>query len=155
MLRRFSPLSSWRKRSYCSSMYSKMAPKLFELSMASPKPGVSTTVRRSLTPRSSISTVEASSLTVCFCFSTEKIDYWSVRNVYRELSSSPMASGIMRSGYRSVRNRLFTSVDLPSPDSPTTIRVNSKPFFTDLRCTWLGRLAKPTYPGVSMLENCK
>lgn len=71
MFRRFSPLSSWRKRSYCSSMYSKMAPKLFELSMASPKPGVSTTVRRSLTPRSSISTVEASSLTVCFCFSAE------------------------------------------------------------------------------------
>lgn len=79
MLRRFSPLSSWRKRSYCSSMYSKMAPKLFELSMASPKPGVSTTVRRSLTPRSSISTVEASNLTVCFCFSAEQIDYWLVR----------------------------------------------------------------------------
>lgn len=27
---------------------------------------------------------------------------------------------------------------------PTTIQVNWKPFFTDLRCTWLGRLAKPT-----------
>ncbi len=29
---------------------------------------------------------------------------------------------------------------------PTTIRVNSKPRFTDFLYTWLGRLAKPTYP---------
>lgn len=28
---------------------------------------------------------------------------------------------------------------------PATMRVKSKPFFTDLRCTWLGRVAKPTY----------
>ena len=40
--------------------------KLSVLSMASPKPGVSTTVRRSLTPLSSISTVDASNLTVFF-----------------------------------------------------------------------------------------
>lgn len=38
---------------------------LSELSIASPKPGVSTTVSRSFTPRSSISTVEASNFTVC------------------------------------------------------------------------------------------
>lgn len=38
--------------------------------------------------------------------------------------------------------------------SPTTIRVNSKPFLTDLRWTWFGRLANPTYPGVSGLVNC-
>ena len=38
-------------------------------------------------------------------------------------------------------------------NSPTTINVNSNPFFTDLRWTWLGRLANPTYPGVSGLVN--
>lgn len=42
------------------------------LSIASPKPGVSTTVKRNLTPRSSISTVEASSFTVWFAFSEKK-----------------------------------------------------------------------------------
>ena len=31
-------------------------------------------------------------------------------------------------------------------DVPTTITVNWKPFRTLLRWTWLGRLAKPTYP---------
>lgn len=46
-----------------------------------------------------------------------------------------MASGMVRSGYRSVKNRLLTRVDFPKPDSPTTMSVNSKPFFTDLRCT--------------------
>lgn len=60
-----------------------------------------------------------------------------------------------RSGYRSVKNKLLTKVDLPNPDSPTTISVNSKPFFTDLRCTWFGKLAKPTNPGDSTLLNCK
>jgi hypothetical protein len=34
-----------------------------------------------------------------------------------------------------VRNKLFTKVDFPRPDSPTTISVNSNPFFTDFRCT--------------------
>jgi len=29
---------------------------------------------------------------------------------------------------------------------PTTSRVNWKPCLMDLRCTWLGRLAKPTKP---------
>lgn len=29
--------------------------------------------------------------------------------------------------------------------SPATMRVKSKPFFTDFRWTWLGRVAKPTY----------
>lgn len=66
-----------------------------------------------------------------------------------------MASGTTRSGYKSVKNSEFTSVDFPSPDSPTIIRVNSNPFLTDLRWTWLGRLANPTYPAVSRDENCK
>lgn len=77
ILRRLSPLSSRKKRSYCSSMYCNIALKLFELSMASPKPGVSTTVRRNLTPRSSISTVDASNFTVCFCFSVENVQKWT------------------------------------------------------------------------------
>lgn len=34
------------------------------------------------------------------------------------------------------------------------MRVNSKPFFTDFRCTWFGKFANPTYPGVSGLVNC-
>lgn len=58
--------------------------------------------------------------------------------------NSPMASGTTLSGYKSVRKRELTSVDFPNPDSPTIISVNSKPFFTDLRCTWFGKLAKPT-----------
>ena len=33
--------------------------------------------------------------------------------------------------YISVRNIEFIKVDLPNPVSPTTIKVNSKPFFTD------------------------
>jgi hypothetical protein len=42
----------------------------------------------------------------------------------------------------SARNMELMSVDLPSPDSPTTINVNSNPFLTALRYTWLGRLKK-------------
>lgn len=57
------------------------------------------------------------------------------------------------SGYKSVKNNEVTNVDFPSPLSPTTISVNSKPFFTDFRWTWFGKFAKPTYPGVSRLEN--
>lgn len=79
MFRRFNPLSSRKNRSYCSSIYSRMALKLSELLMASPKPGVSTTVRRSFTPRSSISTVDASSFRVCFCFSINEIIEESLR----------------------------------------------------------------------------
>ena len=82
-----------------------------------------------LTPRSSISTVLDS--------------IWTVRLI---LSA---AGGITRSGQRSVWNREFIRVDLPSPLSPATIRVNSKPFFTDFLWTWLGRLANPTQPDVS------
>lgn len=33
----------------------------------------------------------------------------------------------------------------PQAVSPATIRVKSKPFFTDFRWTWFGRVAKPTY----------
>lgn len=48
--------------------------------MASPKPGVSTTVRRNLTPRSSISTVDASSCTVFLIFSAALGTIRSVTN---------------------------------------------------------------------------
>lgn len=37
-------------------------------------------------------------------------------------------------------------------DLPATIRVKSNPFLTDLRCTWLGRVANPTY---SLSWSCK
>jgi len=94
------------------------------VSMASPNPGVSTTVSLSLTPLSSISTVFESIWTVRFTLSA--------------------AVGMGLSVYRSVRKRLSIRVDLPSPLSPATIRVNSNPFFTDFLWTWLGRLAKPT-----------
>ena len=30
----------------------------------------------------------------------------------------PLAPGMLLSGYKSVRNKLLTSVDLPKPDSP-------------------------------------
>lgn len=40
---------------------------------------------------------------------------------------------------------MLISVDLPSPDSPTTIRVNSKPFFTVFRWTMSGKLPNPMY----------
>ena len=83
------------------------------------------------------------------------------------------ALGPLRSfgGYRDVLKSVLTSVDLPRPDSPasgqlsscksepswtrrcvprrnspTTITLKLKPFRTLLRCHWLGRLAKPTYP---------
>lgn len=36
--------------------------------------------------------------------------------------------------------------DLDRSYSPTTMRVNSKPLFTDFLYTWLGRFANPTYP---------
>ena len=48
--------------------------------MASPKPGVSTTVNRSLTPRSSISTVDASNWTVFF-FSNFSAALGTIRSV--------------------------------------------------------------------------
>uniref|UniRef100_A0A224XRG8 Uncharacterized protein n=1 Tax=Panstrongylus lignarius TaxID=156445 RepID=A0A224XRG8_9HEMI len=92
-----------------------MALKLSVLLIASPNPGVSTTVRRNFTPLSSISTVDASNSTVFVVLST--------------------ASATFLFGYKSVRNRLLTKVDLPRPDSPTTINVNSNPFFTDFLCT--------------------
>lgn len=38
-----------------------------------------------------------------------------------------------------------------APPVPATMRVKSKPFFTDLRCTWLGSVAKPTYS----LSSCR
>lgn len=34
---------------------------------------------------------------------------------------------------------------LSKPPRPATMSVKSNPFLTDLRCSWLGRAAKPTY----------
>lgn len=96
----FNPLSSRRNLSNWSSMYWMIARKLKErdhgymrsnkafkyyaqatplqvphlsvLSIESPYPGVSTTVSLSFTPRSSISTVDASNFTVWFVFSVKK-----------------------------------------------------------------------------------
>lgn len=53
------------------------------MSIASPKPGVSTTVSLSFTPRSSISTVDASNLTVCLVFAVTGVhDYLNVQLVH-------------------------------------------------------------------------
>jgi hypothetical protein len=69
------------------------------------------------------------------------------------LIDSPTAPGITLSGYKSVKNNELTNVLLPRPDSPTTIKVNSNPFFTDFLCTWFGKFANPTYPaGVSLVN---
>jgi hypothetical protein len=57
------------------------------LSIESPYPGVSTTVSLSLTPRSSISTVDASSFTVWCVFSVQK-QTGSLTNVCYEASKS-------------------------------------------------------------------
>ena len=51
------------------------------LPMASPNPGVSTTVNLNLTPRSSISTVEASSWTVFLIFSAA---FATIRSIFCE-----------------------------------------------------------------------
>lgn len=95
-------------------------------------------------------------------------------------AASPSALSSFLSLYRSVRKRLLTRVDFPRPDSPSeqehqsgkvweesqkvslvpmsrgfvpaTMSVKSKPFLTDLRCTWLGSVAKPTY---SLSWSCK
>ena len=69
----------------------------------SPKPGVSTTVNRSLTPFSSISAL---------------ID--CIDTVFGMMSRL----GPVRSlgGYKEVLNRVLTNVDLPSPDSPINFR---------------------------------
>ena len=44
------------------------------------------------------------------------------------------------------------SVDLPSPDSPTTINVNSNPFLTARLYTWLGRLDEKNNKNKSRLK---
>lgn len=68
----------------------------------SPKPGVSTTVKRKRTPFSSISAL---------------IDW--METVFGMMSRlGPLRS---RGGYREVLNKVFTSVDFPSPDSPRLV----------------------------------
>lgn len=56
-----------------------------------------------------------------------------IKNTHNTTKHKPVASGMTLSGYKSVRNKELTRVDLPRPLSPTTMRVNSKPFFTDFR----------------------
>lgn len=106
-----------------SSMYEMTVLQLSSLLMLSPKPGVSTTVSRNLTPRSSIS--------ICF---------FSICVVRSKRSST---DGTTRFLYKSPRNNELMSVDLPSPVSPATNKVKSKPRFTDFRCTCSGNVAKP------------
>lgn len=53
--------------------------------MASPKPGVSTTVRRNLTPLSSISTVDASNSTVFVVLSRRNRNYYNLNEIIVEL----------------------------------------------------------------------
>lgn len=43
------------------------------------------------------------------------------------MDNPPSAFGICLSGYRSVRNKLLTSVDFPSPDSPVKSRTHQLP----------------------------
>ena len=86
-------------------------------------PGVSTTVSVKLTP-----------------FSLRRTFWVSIATVFLSRCEGPGYS----LEYMSVKNIELINVDLPSPDSPTTIKVNSKPFLTAFRYTWLGKLAKPT-----------
>ena len=51
--------------------------------------------------------------------------------------------------YKSIKNKLFISVDFPRPVSPTTISVNSNPLRTAFRCTCSGNDAKPIYSSSS------
>src|SRR5215469_4527377 len=80
-------------------MFSTIGPQDASLLTKSPKPGVSTTVRRRRTPFSSMSAL---------------IDW--METVLGMMSRL----GGLRSfgGYKDVLKRVFTRVDLPSPDSP-------------------------------------
>ena len=89
-------LSNWR------SMYLMISLNESVLSMASPKPGVSTTVSLNLTPLSSISTVLESIWTVLFTLKTQLARLTS-SNWIHYLSA---AEGITLSVYRSVKKRL-------------------------------------------------
>lgn len=133
MLRRLRPLSSRKNRSYCSSMYSRIALKLSELSMASPKPGVSTTVSLNFTPRSSISTVDASSFKVCFCFSASEIIKFlaldGLRSAYQQ-HRERRAPGTSRSG----------TANSPALTCPGPIRRQSS--------AWTRILSSPTCGGL-------
>ena len=60
----------------------ELSPHLSSLLIASAKPGVSTTVSRSFTPLSSISTVDASIFTVLSTFSENHIQsFWNTNNI--------------------------------------------------------------------------
>lgn len=75
------------------------------------------------------------SLWILYIYFITLLLYLQKNNFMKICLCLPIASGITLSGYKSVRNKLLTKVDFPRPDSPTTISVNSKPFFTDFRCT--------------------
>ena len=89
-------LSNWR------SMYLMISLNESVLSMASPKPGVSTTGSLNLTPLSSISTVLESIWTVLFTLKTQLARFTSSDWIHY-LSA---AEGITLSVYKSVKKRL-------------------------------------------------
>ena len=108
---------------FLSSFQRKL--EIFSGAMQFELPGVSTTVSVKLTP-----------------FSLRRTFWVSIATVFLSRCEGPGYS----LEYMSVKNIELINVDLPSPDSPTTIKVNSKPFLTAFRYTWLGKLANPTQP---------
>lgn len=44
-----------------------------------------------------------------------------------------------------LKSSLKIRFSFKNSNSPATMRVKSNPFFTDLRCTWFGKVANPTY----------
>ena len=87
----------------------------------SPKPGVSTTVNFNRTPFSSNSTVLLV-IDMVFSirsFSKQKIFLCEIEHEWCEHHDKiPATFGITRSEYKSVMNKLLTSVLLPNPESP-------------------------------------
>uniref|UniRef100_A0A2M4DE37 Putative secreted protein n=1 Tax=Anopheles darlingi TaxID=43151 RepID=A0A2M4DE37_ANODA len=73
-------------------------------------------------------------------FSSMSIVFFSIRVVFSMRSSTGSNARCL---YRSVRNSVLISVDLPRPISPQTMSVNSKPRFTDFRCTCSASVEKP------------
>jgi hypothetical protein len=101
--------------------------KLSVLSMASPKPGVSTTVNRSLTPRSSISTVEASNWTVFF-FSNFSAALGTIRSVETKTSKGCInvtkANDTLKSGVSNSKMILHFIMKKCNNEKFTEIRQN-------------------------------
>lgn len=132
---RLTPLSSRKYWRNWSSIYSVQTFQLSSQLIASPNPGVSITLRRNRTPFSSISNV-----------------FFSILVVFSILSST---SGIFRSLYKSARNRLFISVDLPGNQGEITLESEvvqaRKNYFTNLihslqpPSVWIRNLFSPIF----------